>query len=73
MGYSIIGSTFNKIKAETLYFVPLGENLEIWQLSVTNLSKKARYLSVFSPVLNFVYGMHKMIRQTFNATLAQVS
>jgi cellobiose phosphorylase len=26
MGYSIIGSTFNKIKAETLYFVPLGEN-----------------------------------------------
>lgn len=50
LGYSIIGSTFNRIKAETLYFVPLGENLEIWQLSVTNLSKKPRKLSVFSSV-----------------------
>jgi cellobiose phosphorylase len=50
MGYSIIGSTFNKIKAETLYFVPLGENLEIWQMSVTNLSKKPRKLSMFSSI-----------------------
>jgi len=50
MGYSIIGSTFRRIKAETLYFVPLGENLEIWQLSVTNLRKKAAHLSVFSSV-----------------------
>ncbi len=50
MGYSIIGSTFKSIKAETLYFVPLGENLEIWQLSVTNQSKKTRQLSVFSSI-----------------------
>jgi len=50
MGYSIIGSTFNRIKAETLYFVPLGENLEIWQLSVTNLRRKPVQLSVFSSI-----------------------
>ncbi|MGD0037637.1 MAG: glycosyl transferase [Bacteroidota bacterium] len=50
MGYSIIGSTFNQIKAETLYFVPLGENLEIWQFSVVNLSKKPRKLSIFSSI-----------------------
>ena len=50
MGYSIIGSTFNRIKAETLYFVPLGENLEIWQLSVTNLGRKPAKLSAFSSI-----------------------
>jgi cellobiose phosphorylase len=50
MGYSIIGSTFERIRAETLYFVPLGENLEIWQLVVTNEGKKPRRLSVFSSV-----------------------
>lgn len=50
MGYSIIGSTSNQIKAETLYFVPLGETLEIWQLSVTNLSKKPRKISAFSSI-----------------------
>jgi cellobiose phosphorylase len=50
MGYSIIGSTFNQIKSETMYFVPLGETLEIWQLKVTNLSKKPRKLSAFSSI-----------------------
>ncbi|HVN47518.1 MAG TPA: glycosyl transferase [Bacteroidota bacterium] len=50
MGYSIIGSTFEQIKAETLYFVPLGETLEIWQLKVTNESKKPRKLSAFSSI-----------------------
>jgi len=48
MGYSIIGSTFHHIKAETLYFVPLGENLEIWRLLITNLRRKPARLSVFS-------------------------
>ena len=48
MGYSIIGSTFRRIKAETLYFVPLGENLEIWRLKITNLRRKPARLSVFS-------------------------
>ena len=50
LGYSIIGSTFNQIKSETLYFVPLGETLEIWQLKITNLSKKPRTLSTFSSI-----------------------
>ncbi len=50
MGYTIIGSTCNQIKAETRYFVPLGENLEIWQLQVTNQRKKEAQLSVFSAI-----------------------
>jgi cellobiose phosphorylase len=50
MGYTIIGSTFSQIRAETRYFVPLGENLEIWQLSITNLRRKPVQLSVFSSI-----------------------
>jgi len=50
LGYSIIGSTYEGIGAETLYFVPLGENLEIWQVTVTNGGKKPRRLSLFSSV-----------------------
>jgi cellobiose phosphorylase len=50
MGYSIIGSTFKRIKAETIYFVPLGENLEIWRCSITNQRRKSVRLSLFSSV-----------------------
>jgi cellobiose phosphorylase len=50
LGYSIIGSTYAQIKAETLFFVPLGENLEIWQVKVTNQRKKPAALSLFSAI-----------------------
>jgi cellobiose phosphorylase len=50
MGYTDIGSTYAGIEARTRYFVPLGENLEIWQLTVTNRRKKPARLSVFSSV-----------------------
>jgi cellobiose phosphorylase len=50
MGYTIISSTYNDIRAETRYFVPLGEDLEIWQMTVTNQGSTAVDLSVFSAV-----------------------
>jgi cellobiose phosphorylase len=50
MGYTVIGSTYNGVQAETRYFVPLGENLEIWQMTVTNQRPAAVDLSVFSAV-----------------------
>jgi cellobiose phosphorylase len=50
MGYSIIGSQYKGIEAHTRYFVPLDENLEIWQLTVTNYRKEAVALSVFSAI-----------------------
>jgi cellobiose phosphorylase len=50
LGYSIIGSTHHGIEAGTRYFVPLGENLEIWQLTITNRRKRSARLSVFSSV-----------------------
>jgi cellobiose phosphorylase len=48
MGYTTIGSTYTGIRAETRYFVPLGQNLEIWQLTITNNRLESADLSVFS-------------------------
>jgi cellobiose phosphorylase len=50
MGYSIIGSRYQGIKAETLYFVPVGENLEIWRVKVTNERSAAAKISLFSSI-----------------------
>ena len=48
MGYTTIGSQYKGIEARTRYFVPLGENLEIWQLTLTNRRNSAARLSAFS-------------------------
>jgi cellobiose phosphorylase len=50
MGYTIIGSTYEGIKAETLYFVPLGETLEVWQVTLTNQREGVAALSLFSSI-----------------------
>ena len=41
MGYTIIASTYRGVRAETCYFVPLGENLEIWQLTPDQPARRA--------------------------------
>ncbi|NSW53233.1 MAG: glycosyl transferase [Anaerolineae bacterium] len=50
LGYTIIGSTYEGIAAETLYFVPLGENLEVWQVTLSNQRETAAELSLFSSI-----------------------
>jgi len=50
MGYSTIASDYSGIEASTRYFVPLDENLEIWQLTVTNHRQSAADLSIFSAI-----------------------
>jgi cellobiose phosphorylase len=47
-GYTTIASTHNGIHSTTRYFVPLGQNLEIWQLTLTNQRQSVADLSVFS-------------------------
>ncbi|MGE5375863.1 MAG: GH36-type glycosyl hydrolase domain-containing protein [Bacteroidota bacterium] len=49
-GYTIITSKLNGIKSSTRYFVPLGESLEIWQVTLTNESGSAAELSLFSAI-----------------------
>jgi cellobiose phosphorylase len=50
LGYTIIGSTCKRIEAQTRYFVPLGEHLEIWQFTLTNRRDELAHLSTFSSV-----------------------
>jgi cellobiose phosphorylase len=47
MGYTRIGSRYKGIVAATNYFVPLDENLEIWQVSLTNHRSQQASLSIF--------------------------
>jgi len=50
MGYTTIRSKFAGIEAKTRYFVPLGENLEIWELTITNHRDREVNLSVFTGI-----------------------
>ena len=50
MGYTIIGSEYHGIRADIRYFVPQGENLEIWDLTLKNLTEDQKTLSAFSSV-----------------------
>ncbi|MBE2214834.1 MAG: N,N'-diacetylchitobiose phosphorylase [Opitutaceae bacterium] len=48
MAYTILESEYAGIATEATYFVPLGQTFEYWRLKVTNKSKRARKLSVFT-------------------------
>jgi cellobiose phosphorylase len=50
LGYTRISSASDGIAASILYFVPPGQNLEIWSLEVTNQRSRKAELSVFSAV-----------------------
>jgi cellobiose phosphorylase len=49
-GYTIIKSLAHGILSQTRYFVPLGESLEVWELTLTNQRKTDADLSVFSAI-----------------------
>jgi len=49
-GYTVITSKLNGIKSSARYFVPLGESLEIWQMTLTNESASESDLSLFSAI-----------------------
>jgi len=48
MAYTTIESRYSGIATEATYFVPLGQTFEYWRLRVTNTTKRARKLSVFT-------------------------
>ncbi len=50
MSYTIIGAKRQGVRVQTRYFVPLGENLELWQMTVRNERDVPAKLSVFSAV-----------------------
>ncbi len=50
LGYTTIRSKFAGIAVQTRYFIPLGERLEIWELTITNARPQTANLSVFSAI-----------------------
>jgi len=50
MGYTTIQSTLTGIRAKLRYFIPLGENLEIWELTLNNERQEPANLSLFASV-----------------------
>ncbi|MBN1303545.1 MAG: glycosyl transferase [Anaerolineales bacterium] len=50
MGYTTIQSEAHQIKACSRYFVPNNENLEIWELTLSNQRDTGADLSVFSAI-----------------------
>jgi len=50
MGYTTIQSVVRGIKAHIRYFIPLGESLEIWELTLTNQRPQETNLSIFASV-----------------------
>jgi cellobiose phosphorylase len=50
MGYTIIRSQLGGIESQTRYFVPAGESLEVWELTLTNHRDKTANLSIFSAI-----------------------
>ena len=50
LGYTIIESTYAGIEARLRYFVPVDDDLEIWQVTLTNRRDKPAELSVFPSV-----------------------
>jgi cellobiose phosphorylase len=50
LGYTTIRSELSGIESYTRYFVPLGQNLEIWELTLTNHRAAEADLSVFPAV-----------------------
>jgi cellobiose phosphorylase len=50
LGYTIIRSKLDDIESQIRYFVPLGESLEIWELTVKNHRDQPINLSIFSAI-----------------------
>ncbi|UCD40916.1 MAG: glycosyl transferase, partial [Chloroflexota bacterium] len=58
LGYTTIRSKLAGVKAQVRYFVPLGETLEIWELSLSNQRQEKVSLSVFSAVEFCLWDAH---------------
>ncbi|MGE5351883.1 MAG: GH36-type glycosyl hydrolase domain-containing protein, partial [Acidobacteriota bacterium] len=48
MSYSRFQSDYNDIESEQLLFVPLGDEVELWDVKIKNKGNKQRHLSVFT-------------------------
>ncbi|MFC1922578.1 GH36-type glycosyl hydrolase domain-containing protein [Chloroflexota bacterium] len=50
LGYTTIRSKLAGVESQIRYFVPLGESLEIWEVTITNNRQTEANLSIFSAI-----------------------
>ena len=67
MGYTTIQSSYRDVTVKTSYFVPLNDNLEIWDVTVTNDGTTSKSLALFS-FIEFALWMPGTTRPTSSAT-----
>lgn len=67
MGYNRITTRYADIEAQMLYFVPPDDALEVWQLTLTNRSKRRRRLRTFSYAEWAVWGVSRDLLNIDNA------
>ncbi len=48
LSYSKFSCKYNGIQADQTLFIPLGDNVELWDVHLANNTKRVRHLSVFS-------------------------
>jgi len=71
LGYAKFITKFQGIKTEQLMFVPREDSAEIWQVTLTNETKKKRSLSVF-PFLDWCLGSGNDVHREFQKTFIEV-
>ncbi|MBK7981732.1 MAG: N,N'-diacetylchitobiose phosphorylase [Ignavibacteriae bacterium] len=68
MSYSKFQCDYNEIEAEQLLFIPLDDDVELWDIKLKNNSSKPRKLSVFS-YLEFSFHHIEIDNQNFQMSL----
>lgn len=68
LSYSKFYSSYQEIEAEQVLFVPLEDDLELWDVRIKNHSQRARRLSVFS-YLEFSFHHIDIDNQNFQMSL----
>jgi len=58
LSYTRIAASFGGVRTEALYFVPLGEDLEVWRLAVSNERAEPVTLSLFSSIEFCLWDAH---------------
>ncbi len=68
LSYTKFQCNYNDIEAEQLLFIPLDDNVELWDVNITNKSERRRNLSIFSYV-EFSFHHVEIDNQNFQMSL----
>jgi len=73
LGYTVIKGRKNGVEVEVTYFVPLGENMEIWDIKLVNHTEQEKALGLFSFVEFCLWdAMDDMINFQRNLSIGEV-